>query len=80
MPFFYNWDTKQNGRYICRRLLERYDDLQKDNDAYARCKDRKAADYVELFSRAVRFIFAWFFDYFANSNPFLFLSGGESTL
>ena len=59
MPFYYNWDPNQNGRYICRRLLERYDDLRKDNNDYARSKDRKAADYVELFSRAVTLIFAW---------------------
>ena len=66
MPFYYNWDPKQNGRYICRRLLERYPDLRKDNDEYARSNDRKAADYVELFSRAVRVVCVLLFDCLCN--------------
>ena len=80
MPFYYNWDPKQNDRYICRRLLERYGDLRKDNDAYARSKDRKAADYVELFSRAVRLVCVLLFDCFCNDCFSVFFLVGESTL
>jgi hypothetical protein len=40
-------------RAITRRLLHRYPDLKEDNEAYAKLDNKKADDYVELFSRRV---------------------------
>ena len=53
IPFFYNWDRNENPRHIGKRLLDRYLDLKEDNAKYAKQDDRKAADYIELFSRQV---------------------------
>ena len=53
IPFFYNWDPREDPRALTRRLLERYPDLQEDNEAYIKLDTKKADDYVELFSRSV---------------------------
>ena len=55
IPFFYNWDPREDPRALTRRLIDRYPDLKQENATYSKLDGKKADDYVELFSRNVSY-------------------------